>query len=155
MEDNDKFQIKEYAAAVHQRNMLHKKLYEARTPRIGIFFFAKGKLFADPLPIRYGYYAKGHSDFNVADGIVIVTRQHVHFESSIARVVKQTSRAQKKLTGLLRGRVAYDRKKRKYIVMADKEILGHDNMKTEIVVEFCLPDQRTRFESMEEFNVEQ
>jgi len=54
----------------------------------------------------------------------------------------------KKLTGLLRGRVAYDRKKRKYIVIAGKDILSDEKMKEEIVTEFCLPDQRTRFERM-------
>ena len=62
---NNKFQIRAYATAVHRRNMLHKKLYEARTPRIGIFFFANGELFADPVPIRYGYYVQGRPDFTV------------------------------------------------------------------------------------------
>lgn len=150
--DEKQYQLKQYSAAVHQRNILRRKLIQARSPRIGIFFFANGELFADTIPIRYGYYVKGCQVFIVVRDVVSVTVKHAQIEASIVRAMKKTKKASKKLEGLLRGRVVYDRKKRRYIVIADRAVVDNERRKVEIIAEFCLPDERTLFKQNGDLN---
>ena len=150
MTKNTDHQLVHYLEAVHKRNMLSKKLFDAKTPRIGIFCVCNKKLFSDAIPIRYGYFHdKEHSLLNISNGLVNFKRSHKELIAFVKKWRKDRSRV--RASDFLLGQVVYSRKSRKYIVLAHRDIVGNQKLYSEIMAEFCLPENRTQFQESARF----
>lgn len=148
--DENARELKEYLAAVHKRNMLSKRLSDAKTPRIGIFCVYHRRLYSDAIPIRYGYYHDiKHSLLSIANGLVTFKRSHKELIALFKKWRKDRSRVRE--SDFLLGQVMYSRKNRKYVVSAHGDIVGNKKMNSEIMAEFCLPENRTQFQESARF----